>query len=31
MLDEGRIKESGTHDGLIAKNGRYVELVEAQL
>ena len=31
VLEDGRIKESGTHDELVKKGGRYVELIEAQL
>ncbi len=31
LLDEGEVKESGTHETLIAKNGLYKELYEKQL
>ena len=31
ILDEGEIKEAGTHDTLIAQNGMYKELYEKQL
>ncbi len=31
VLDEGRIVEEGTHDNLLAKNGLYTKLYEAQL
>ena len=31
VLDEGRIVEEGTHDVLLAKNGLYSKLYEAQL
>ena len=30
MLDKGHIVEDGTYDELIAKNGRFAELVERQ-
>jgi ATP-binding cassette subfamily B protein len=30
VLDQGRVKERGTHDALIALNGRYAELFELQ-
>jgi ATP-binding cassette, subfamily B, bacterial len=29
-LDEGRVTETGTHDELIARGGRYAELFELQ-
>ena len=31
VLDQGRIREQGTHDQLMASNGRYRELCERQL
>ncbi|HWE73267.1 MAG TPA: thiol reductant ABC exporter subunit CydC [Stellaceae bacterium] len=31
VLDRGRLVETGTHDGLIARGGLYAELVEHQL
>ncbi|CAE6471474.1 unnamed protein product [Rhizoctonia solani] len=31
VVEEGRIVESGSHAGLLALNGRYVELVRSQL
>ena len=31
LLDEGEIKEAGTHESLIAQNGEYKELYEKQL
>lgn len=31
VLDEGKVVEDGTHDELVAKEGRYFELLQAQL
>lgn len=31
VVEDGRIIESGTHDQLLARRGRYLELIEAQL
>ncbi|HKP72824.1 MAG TPA: hypothetical protein VJT82_07795, partial [Pyrinomonadaceae bacterium] len=31
VLDEGRIIERGTHDGLLARGGEYAALYERQL
>ncbi len=31
LMDQGRIIESGTHEGLLSKNGRYCELFAAQI
>ena len=31
MLDKGRILESGTHDELMAKHGRYYEMVNSEI
>ena len=30
VLDEGRLVESGSHDELIARGGKYAELFELQ-
>jgi len=30
VLDAGRIVESGTHDGLLAQNGRYADICREQ-
>lgn len=30
LIDEGRIQESGTHDELLARNGRYADLYRTQ-
>jgi ATP-binding cassette subfamily B (MDR/TAP) protein 1 len=31
VIEDGRVKEEGSHDELIKRRGRYVELVEAQM
>lgn len=31
VMDQGQIVEIGTHDELVKLNGRYYELVQAQL
>lgn len=31
VIEDGRVKEEGSHDQLIKRRGRYVELVEAQM
>ncbi len=31
VLDEGRVAETGTHDGLLARGGLYAQLVQRQL
>ena len=30
LIEEGRIAEEGTHEGLLAAGGRYAELFEVQ-
>ena len=30
VLEDGRVLESGTHDALVARGGRYAELFELQ-
>jgi ATP-binding cassette subfamily B (MDR/TAP) protein 1 len=31
VIENGSVREEGTHEELLAKKGRYVELVKAQL